>query len=71
MKAVCKANTVQLGHLYGDYYGVSAIVNLMPDQVWRITKTGGYYYAKRGTSKLRLTPRAFNKLFEIVEGEND
>ena len=71
MKAICKVKTEQLGKLYDDLYGVAVVVKLEPEQIWAVTKSHGYYYAKRGTTKLRLTPTAFNKLFEIKEAQND
>ncbi len=67
MKAVCKLKTEQFAQLFDVLYGVSVGVKLEVGQIWRVTKTGGYYYAKRGTCKLRLTQSAFNKLFDIEE----
>ena len=71
MRATPKVRITETAQMFGNFYGASAIINLSPEQIWRVTKTGGYYYAKRGTCKLRLTPTAFNKLFEIEEAQND
>lgn len=51
---------------YGDFYGMSVIVDIFPDQKWTVRKSGGYYWLNRkGGMKLRLTEKAFCQLFEL------
>lgn len=72
MKAICKVRATETAQIFGDMYGVSAIVSLVPEQKWYVQKSNGYYYVWRnGGIKLRLTPTAFNKLFKIEEAQND
>jgi hypothetical protein len=55
---------------YGDAYGMTAIVDLVPGQKWNAAKSGGYWHVtKRGAGiELRLTDAAMWRLFEETEG---
>lgn len=53
---------------YGEFNGVTFDVEVTPDQKWKVRTAEGYFHlARKGGMKLRLTPAAFHRLFELME----
>ena len=54
---------------YGDAFGMTAVVNLSPEQKWNARKYDGYWHVtKKGAGiELRLTDAAMGRLFEVVK----
>lgn len=63
------ADVQHMVHCYGDLYGVAVSIDLHPDQKWRVvSKSNSYIFLRRkGGVTLRLTPTAFDRLFEFIE----
>ena len=55
---------------YAGTYGVSVEVRLTPEQRWRANYNGVYWWLTRqgSTTRLRLTEKAFRRLFDVKEG---
>lgn len=72
MIARAKQAMCESAQCYGDFFGMSTIVEIFPDQKWKVRKSGGYYWlTRKGGMKLRLTEAAFCRLFELEEVQND
>ena len=54
---------------YAGTYGVSMEVRLTPEQRWKATWKGHYWWLTRkgSTTRLRLTDAAFRRLFDVKE----
>lgn len=55
-------------YAYGEFNGVTLDVEIKPDQKWKAKCINGYFHlTRKGGTKLRLTPAAFHRLFELKE----
>lgn len=55
-------------YAYADFNGVTFDVELTPDQKWKVRTAEGYFWlSRKGGMKLRLTPVAFHRLFDLEE----
>lgn len=55
-------------YAYGEFNGVTVDVEIKPDQKWKVRSANGYIFlTRKGGTTLRLTPAAFNRLFELKE----
>ena len=55
-------------YAYGEFNGVTVDVEINPDQKWKARYAEGYFHlTRKGGTKLRLTPAAFHRLFELRE----
>ena len=53
-------------YAYGDFSGVTVDLAITPDQKWKARFDGGYVHlTRKGSVSLRLTPAAFNRLFDL------
>ena len=55
--------------LFSEAYGATIIMDLHPDQKWKITKHQHWWYLKRNGMTLRLTDSALQKLFTMDNQE--
>jgi hypothetical protein len=68
MIARVKKTVTENIHCYGDLFGVGVVLNIFPEQKWKVRKSGGYYWlTRKGGMTLRLTETALCRLFDLEE----